>query len=310
MKDISAGRRIKRTGFRMDSRYQLYLMLIVPLLLILIFSYAPMAFLVMAFQDYNIFGGIFNSPWVGLEIFQGIFNMPSFWEAFRNTFVLNILNLIVGFPAPLILALMLNELRFKRMKRVFQSILYLPHFLSWAIIGAISLQLLLDGTGIINIIIRNLGFPTMPFLSEKWHWLATYLGISVWQNAGWGTIIFLSALTGISPELYEAAEVDGAGRFKKIWSISLPGIKPTIVVLLILQLGRLAMIGFEQPFILGNDMVRDMSSVISVFVYQIGIQTGQYNVATAIGLFQSLIGLVLLLIANAVSRRIGERGIL
>lgn len=293
----------------LGNRRQLYFMVVLPVLTLLIFSYIPMAGLVIAFQDYNIFEGVFGSPWAGFTVFETVFNSSGFWQALWNTLTLNFLNLIVGFPAPIILALLLNEMRVHGLKRIYQSTLYLPHFLSWAIIGAISLQLFSDHTGIINEVIRRMGGQTVPFLSDKWHWLATYLGIGVWQAAGWGTIIYLSALTGINPELYEAAEVDGAGRWRQMWAITLPCISPTMVVLLILQVGKLVSIGFEQPYILGNDLVRDMSSVISTYVYQMGILSGQYNIGTAIGLFQSVVGLTLLLGTNALARRFGEKGL-
>lgn len=294
---------------KLGNRRQLYLMMLLPLVILVVFSYLPMAGLVIAFQDYNIFEGLFGSPWAGFSVFEGIFQSAGFWQALGNTLMLNTLNLIVGFPAPIVLALLLNEMRVHWLKRVFQSTLYLPHFLSWAIIGALSLQLFSDHTGILNDLLRRWGGPGVPFLSEKWHWLFTYLGIGVWQAAGLGTIIYLSALTGINPELYEAAEVDGAGRWRQVWAITLPSITPTMIVLLILQVGKLVSIGFEQPYILGNDLVRDFSSVISTYVYQMGIVSGQYNVGTAVGLFQSIVGLALLLATNALARRFGDKGL-
>ena len=284
-------------------------MVVLPVLILVVFSYFPMAGLVIAFQDYNIFEGLFGSPWAGFSVFEGIFQSTGFWQALSNTLMLNFLNLLVGFTAPIVLALLLNEMRVHFLKRLFQSTLYLPHFLSWAIIGALSLQLFSDHTGIVNDLIRSLGGQPIPFLSEKWHWLFTYLGIGIWQSAGWGTILYLSALAAINPELYEAAEVDGAGRWRQMFAITIPCISPTMVVLLILQVGRLVSIGFEQPYILGNDLVRDFSSVISTYVYQMGIVSGQYNVGTAIGLFQSVVGLTLLLGTNAVARRFGEKGL-
>jgi putative aldouronate transport system permease protein len=268
-----------------------------------------MAGLILAFQDYNIFKGIFGSTWAGFAVFKEIFRMPGFWVALRNTFMLNGLNLLVGFPAPIILALMLNEVRGKRTKRTFQSTLYLPHFLSWAIIGSLAVELLADNTGLVNVFLKSHGVKIIPFLSEKWHWLFTYQGIWIWQNAGWGTIIYLSSLTGINPELYEAAEVDGAGRWRKIWSITLPGISSTMVVLLIIQVGRIVNIGFEQPYILGNALVQDFAEVISTFVYRVGILSARFNVGAAAGLFQSVIGLFFLLTANAVSVKLTDTGI-
>jgi putative aldouronate transport system permease protein len=294
---------------RLRQLSQLYLLIAVPLLVLLVFSYLPMAGLVIAFQDYNIFKGLFGSKLAGFTVFREIFNMKAFWAALRNTFMLNGLNLAVGFPAPIILALMLNEVRVRGFKRGFQSTLYLPHFLSWAIIGSLAVELLGDNTGLVNVFLKSRGVPIIPFLSEKWRWLFTYQGIWVWQNAGWGTIIYLASLTAISPELYEAAEVDGAGRWRKIWSITLPGISSTMVVLLIIQVGRIVNIGFEQPYIIGNDLVRDFSEVISTFVYRVGILSGRYSVGAAAGLFQSVVGLFFLLTANAVARRLTDTGI-
>jgi len=287
----------------------LYLLLAVPCLLILVFSYLPMFGIVIAFQEYNIFKGFLGSPFVGLDVFMEIFRMKNFWQALRNTLVLNGLNLVIGFPAPIILALLLNELQSRGLKRVYQNILYLPHFLSWVIIGYMALRLFSDNTGLVNVAFKRAGLQIVPFLSDKLSWILTYQGISVWYSAGWGTIIYLSALTGINPELYEAAEVDGAGRWAKIRHITIPGISSTMIILLILQVGKVVNIGFEQPYILSNRLIQDVSDVISTFVYRIGIQSGRYNVGTAVGLFQSAVGLVFLLGTNAVARRFGETGI-
>lgn len=294
---------------RLRQTRQLYLLLLVPLLVLFVFSYLPMVGLVIAFQDYNIFKGFFASKWSGFAVFKEIFRMPSFWVALRNTFMLNGLNLLVGFPAPIILALMLNELRNKGLKRTFQSTLYLPHFLSWAIIGSLAVELLADNTGLVNVFIKSHGGKIVPFLSEKWHWLAAYQGIWIWQNAGWATIIYLSSLTAINPELYEAAEVDGAGRWRKTLSITLPGISSTMVVLLIIQVGKIVNIGFEQPYIVGNALVQDFAEVISTFVYRVGLLSARYNVGAAAGLFQSVVGLVFLVTANAVAKKLTDTGI-
>jgi putative aldouronate transport system permease protein len=288
---------------------QLYALLVIPMFVLLVFAYVPMLGVLISFQDFNIFRGFFHSKWVGFDVFNEIFRMKAFWVAFRNTISLNALNLALGFPAPIILALLLNEVRSVPFKKLLQSTLYLPHFLSWAIIGSLSLQLFGDHTGLVNILIDPAGNKFIPFLSEKWHWLFTYQGIWIWQSAGWGTILYLSAMTAINPELYEAAEVDGAGRWRKMWSITLPGIAPTMIVLLVLQIGRAVNIGFEQPYMLGNDLVKDFSEVISTYVYQVGIVAARFNVGTAVGLFQSVVGLVLLIGANAISKRSSGEGI-
>jgi putative aldouronate transport system permease protein len=288
---------------------QLYFLLSVPVLFLLVFNYLPMIGVILAFQDYNIFKGFFGSKWVGFSIFGEVFRMKGFWTALRNTFMLNGLNLVVGFPAPIILALLLNEMRAPGLKKVYQSTLYLPHFLSWAIIGTLGIELLADNTGLVNVLIKRGGGQLIPFLSERWHWLLTYQGIGVWQNAGWATILYLAAITGINPELYEAAEVDGGGRWRKMWNITLPGMSSTMIILLILQVGRIVNIGFEQPYILGNDLVRDFSDVISTYVYRVGLLAGRYNVGAAVGLFQSVGGLLFLLGANALARKYSDTGV-
>ncbi|WP_240416001.1 ABC transporter permease [Paenibacillus periandrae] len=286
----------------------LYFLLLLPMAYIIIFKYAPIYGVLMAFQDYNIFEGISGSEWVGLDVFKFIFEQNSFYRALKNTLVLNFLDLIVGFPAPIILAILLNELRHVRFKKATQTILYLPHFLSWIIIGGMA-YLIFSSGGMANSFLSSLGFANIEFLSEKTNWLIMYLAIGIWQSAGWGTILYLAAITGINKELYEAADMDGCNRLRKIWHITLPGIKPTIIILLILQIGRMLSIGFDRPFVLGNSLVSEYSDVISTFVYRIGIGSGDFSQATAVGLFQSVVGLVFLVTANFIAKKIGEQGI-
>jgi putative aldouronate transport system permease protein len=263
----------------------------------------------IAFKEYNMFAGVAKSPWIGFANFKEIFGMKDFSLALRNTLLLNIMDLLFGFPAPILLAILLNELRALRFKKLAQTLLYLPHFLSWVIIGGMVLQIFAPATGIVNALIIRMGGRSIPFLIDKWYWLFTYTAIGIWQSAGWGTIIYLAAITGINEELYEAAEVDGAGRLRKVWHITLPGIRPTIVILLILNVGRMINIGFERPYTIGNVLVRDFSEVLSTFVYRIGIQSMRFSIATAAGVFQSVVGLVLLLITNSVAKRLGEQGV-
>jgi len=279
-----------------------------PMTFFLVFKYIPMAGVVVAFKDYNIFAGIWASEWVGFDVFREIFSLPQFYRAVRNTLMLNVLNLLM-FPVPIILAIMLNELRIRWFKRVSQTLLYLPHFISWVIVGGLAIQLLSTNTGGLNEIIKSLGGQPIPFLEKPAYWIATYVGAGVWHHAGWGTILYLAALTGINHELYEAAEVDGASRLRKIWHITIPGIKPTIIVLFILQIGHMADIGFEQPYALQNGYVMDVAEVISTYVYTVGIESARFAVATAVGLFQSVIGLILLLSAELISRKINDQGI-
>ncbi|NIK67045.1 carbohydrate ABC transporter membrane protein 1 (CUT1 family) [Paenibacillus sp. BK033] len=290
--------------------WQLYALLILPVSYFIIFKYGPMYGILIAFKDFNFFQGINGSEWIGLDGFREVFAMPDFYKVLRNTLMLNFLDLIVSFPAPLFLAIMLYELKIGWFKKLSQTILYIPHFISWVIIGGIVLQVFGTQSGMINNIITSLGFDAIPFLTDKKDWLITYLAVGVWQSAGWGTIIYLAALTGINRELFEAADVDGAGRLRKIWNITLPSLKPTIVTLLIINLGHMIAIGFERPYIIGNTAVRDYADVLSTFVYRIGIESGQYTIATVVGLFQALVGLVFVLGANYASKKLADQSIL
>ncbi|MGN8768280.1 ABC transporter permease [Paenibacillus barengoltzii] len=289
-------------------QWPLYLLMLLPMTFFIVFKYIPMAGVVVAFKDYNIFQGIWASEWVGWDVFREIFAMPQFYKALRNTLMLNVFSLLT-FPVPIILAIMLNELRVHWYKRVSQTLLYLPHFISWVIVGGMVLQLLATNTGSVNEFIKSLSGRPIPFLEDTVLWILTYTGAGVWHYAGWGTILYLAALTSINKELYEAAEVDGASRLRRIWHITLPGIKPTIVVLFIIQIGHMADIGFEQPYALQNGYVMDVAQVISTYVYTVGIQSAQFALATAVGLFQSVIGLILLLTAELISRKINQQGI-
>jgi putative aldouronate transport system permease protein len=292
--------------------WMLYLMLLFPIAFFIIFRYIPMTNIVIAFKDYNMFKGVWSegSPWVGFQWFSQAFNRKDFWLAMRNTLTLNFLDLIVGFPAPIILALVLNELIFNKFKKVTQTIIYLPHFLSWIIVSSIATRLLAPTNGVINIFItENFGVKPIDFLMNSGNWVMTYIVFGVWKEMGWGTIIYLAAITGINPELYEAAEVDGAGRWRKLWHITLPGIRPTIVVLLIMNIGRILGIEFDRPYTMANRIVRDVSDVLSTLVYRVGILSNQFSLTAAIGLFQSVICVIFLVTANSLAKRFGERGI-
>ncbi|MBB6669944.1 ABC transporter permease [Cohnella nanjingensis] len=290
--------------------WQLYALLVFPLLYFIIFKYGPMYGIVIAFKDFNFFQGINGSKWIGLDAFREVFAMGDFYKTLRNTIMLNFLDLLVSFPAPLIVAIMLYELKSAWFKKLSQTILYIPHFISWVIIGGIVYQVFGTQSGMINNIITSLGFEAVPFLTNKADWLVTYLIVGVWQSAGWGTIIYLAALTGINRELFEAADVDGAGRVRKIWSITLPSLKPTIVTLLIISLGNMIAIGFERPYVIGNTAVREYSDVLSTFVYRVGIESGQYTLATVVGLFQAVVGLLFVLGANYASKKLADQSIL
>jgi putative aldouronate transport system permease protein len=291
--------------------YILYVMLLLPLAYFVVFKYIPMTNIVIAFKDYNMFKTVWESPWAEdlLKYFKMAFSSLDFVRALRNTILLNFLDLVFGFPFPILLALMLNEIAFKRFKRVTQTILYMPHFLSWIIISGMAMQIFAPENGMINILLSRMGQQTIPFLSDSTLWVITYVGLGVWQSAGYNTIVYLAAITGINPELYEASEIDGAGRLRKILHVTLPGIRPTIVVMLILNLGRILNISFDRPYALGNFLVRDWSDVISTYVYRVGIQSQQFSLATAVGLFQSVVCVIFLVSANVISERMGERGI-
>jgi putative aldouronate transport system permease protein len=265
--------------------------------------------LVVAFKDYNIFKGVFASDWVGLEHFRTMLEIPDFYRIVRNTLLLNVLGLIVGFPAPIILALLLNEVRAKYFKRITQSLLYLPHFMSWVIMGGIILNLLSPKYGIVNATLRFMGMEEIYFMIEEVWWVITYTLSSVWAGAGWGTIIYLAAMTTIDPSLYEAANIDGAGRWKRMVHITLPGIMPTVVVLLILNVGHMVSIGVEHPFALQNPVVMNIADVISTYVYSAGIKQGMFGLTTAIGMSQAVINLILVLGANYFAKRLGNEGL-
>mgnify|MGYP004716182083 FL=1 len=299
-------------GVYMKRYWQLYALLALPLLYLLVFKYAPMVYIQIAFKKYSIVQSVWKMPLAGnhgFEYFIKAFKNKDFLLALRNTLTLNLLDLVIGFPAPIIFALILNELCFKRFKKVVQTIAYMPHFLSWVIVYSLALQLFAPGEGLVNMMIEGLGGKSIPFLNDPTHWIATYIGVGVWQSFGWNSIVYLAAIAGINPELYEAAAVDGAGRFRKMWHITLPGIKPTIVVLLIMSLGNILGSGFDRPFAFQNNLVMKAADVISTYVYRTGIKGLQFSLTTAVGLFQSVVGVFFLLMANWLSRRLGERGI-
>lgn len=301
-----------KIGSYMKRYWTLYLLLVLPVTYFMVFRYIPMVYIQIAFKKFSIVKNVWEMEWAennGFEYFIKAFSNRDFLYALRNTIVLNFLDLLVGFPAPIILALLLNELVFKRFKRVAQTILYMPHFLSWIIISGLALQLFAPTDGLVNMVLNRMGFDSVSFLNVPGNWIWTYVFLGVWQSMGWNTIIYLAAITGINPELYEAASVDGANRFRKMWNITLPGLRPTIVVLLIMSLGRILGSEFDRPYALGNSLVNSVSNVISTFVYTNGIRSLQFSLTTAVGLFQSIICVIFLLMANAIAKKFGERGV-
>ena len=293
-------------GFR---RYKyLYLMLAFPFAVYLVFRYAPLSGLQVAFKDYNIFKGMWQSPWAGFKYFNEVFSNTKFWLSLKNTVLLNLWDLIFGFPVPIILAIMLYEMRSLVWKRISQTILYLPHFLSWIIIGGLVTQMF-SSSGMVNSLLKRLGGTPVNFLMDEHNWVVMYVAVGIWQSAGWGTIIYLAAISGVNTELYEAAEVDGCGRMKRIWHVTITCIMPTIIIMLILQLGRMVGIGFERPYVMANDMVRNVSEVTATYVYTMGIKNARYSFSTAVDIFGSVVNMMFLVAANSITRRLGEGGL-
>lgn len=305
---------VKKTNIKayIKRYWQLYALLFLPMLYLVIFKYVPMNYIQIAFKKYKINKSVWEMPWAdnhGFKYFIDAFSNPDFIDALRNTVLLNLLDLAIGFSIPIMFALILNELKLPRFKRVVQTIAYMPHFLSWVIICGLALQMFAPTNGLVNMLINKMGGESVPFLNEPVHWIFTYIFLGVWQSFGWNSIVYLAAIAGINPELYEAAAVDGAGRWRKMWHITLPGIKSTIVILLIMNLGNILGSSFDRPFALQNNLVMDVAEVLSTFVYKNGILGLKFSLTTAIGFFQSIICVFFLLLANWISRKLGERGI-
>lgn len=287
----------------------LYLLALPGILYFLIFRYIPMWGILISFQEYSPFQGMLHSPWVGFDHFQRFFANPDFFLLFRNTLAINLLSLTFFFPLPILLSIMLNEVRFAAYKKIIQSIVYLPHFLSWVIIVGISFLLFSTGEGVINQMIVWMGYDKIDFLTNKNYFWAMLTLQSMWKDAGWGTILFLAAMSSIDPQLYEAAKIDGANRFRQIWHITLPGIRSVIIILLILRIGHMMDVGFEQVFLMMNGAVSEVADVFDTYVYRLGVKQGQFSYSTAVGLFKSVIGLLLVIGANKLANKFGEEGI-
>jgi len=296
----------------MQRHWGLYAMLILPIGFFVIFSYLPMINLLIAFMTNNIFIPITTAPWerwVGLANFRWALDNIQFRQAVSNTLMFSFLDLVIGFPMPIILALLLNELKFKVFKRVTQTISYMPFFLSWILVGGLMLRLFQTQTGAVNNIFMNIGFGPVPFLTSSNHWIFTNVFTAIWRGLGWNTIIYLAAITAVNPELYEAAEMDGATRLKKMWHVTLPGIRPVIVTLLILTLGGIMGADMARFLATENHLVRDASTVLPIFVFRWGLEGAQYHRAAAVGLIASVINLIILFSANFTSRKITGNGL-
>ena len=289
--------------------WTLYLMILPVIAYFIIFHYWPMYGVQIAFKNYNVAKGITGSPWAGFRHFERFFKSYHFWPLIRNTVTLSLYTLIASFPAPIILALLLNEVTNSKFKRTVQTVTYAPHFLSTVVLVGMLTTFLSPQSGIINHIIEALGGERVYFMGEPAWFKHLYVWSGVWQHTGWNAIIYLAALTSISPELHEAAIIDGASKLQRIWHINIPGILPTAIILLILNLGQIMNVGFEKVFLLQNDLNIKASDVISTYVYRTGLLGAQYSFSAAVGLFNSVINFALIIIVNSISRRITEVGL-
>lgn len=286
------------------SRY-LYLILLIPMIYYILFHYMPMYGVLIAFKDYNIAKGVWGSPWVGFKHFQKFLVDPYFWKLVRNTLLLNLYGLIWGFPIPIILAIMLNEVSNVTYKRVIQTVSYLPHFISTVVVcGMVVNFLSLDG--VINQILVLLGFEKVQFLMYPQYFRTIYTASGIWQSCGWTSIIYLAALTAVDQEVLDAAMIDGANRWQRICHVTIPTITPTISIMLIMQLGKLMTLGYEKILLLYNGSTYETADIISTYVYRRGILSNDFSYATAVGLFQSVVGVILLVLANKVSKQLSE----
>ncbi|WP_137152257.1 sugar ABC transporter permease [Devosia sp. FKR38] len=286
--------------------WQLYLLLAPMLIWFAVFAYRPLAGLQIAFKDYSIFRGLEGSPWVGFDNFRELFANDLFIRSFWNTIILSGLGLFVAFPVPIILALMFNEIQNAAAKRWAQTIVYLPHFISAVIVAGIVITFLSPSTGVVNLVIRALGFEPIYFLTQPEWFRTIFIGSNIWKEAGFESIVYLAAIAGVSPTLYESARVDGASRWQMIWRITLPCILPTILIMLIIRIGNLVEVGFEYIILLYQPSTYATADVVSTFIYRTGLQGTQYDIATAAGLFNAVIAFVLVYTANRISRRLSS----
>ncbi|MGO4548908.1 ABC transporter permease [Paenibacillus sp. 2TAB23] len=301
----TGGRRWKLIRGNLD----MYLLLIPGLVFLLLFKYTPMYGIIIAFQDFNIFGGISGSEWVGTAQFERLWHSDEFLQVLINTLLISLYKITILFPIPIVIALMLNEVRRMFFKRTIQTIIYLPHFLSWVIISGLFLNILSPSGGIVNEIIRSFGGEPISFFTDNGLFRSLVVFTAGWKEIGWNAIVFIAAIAGIEQEQYEAAAIDGAGRIRQMWSISLPGMLPTIVLMFILRIGSLLEAGTEQILTMYNPLVYESGDVIGTFVYRMGLGQQDYSFSTAVGLFNSAVGFLLIVIGNMLSRKFLNRSI-
>jgi len=286
----------------------LYILLLPTVLGYLIFNYAPMCGLVIAFQKFSLIKGVFGSQFVGLDNFVKFLTAPNFWQVFQNTLSINLMSLVFGFPAPIIFALLLNEVRNTSFKKAVQTITYMPHFISTVVICSMILTFV-SSDGLINTLRGIFGGKEISFMSHPQYFQPIYIISGIWQGLGWSSIIYIAALSGVDQQLYEAAKIDGAGRWKQLWNVTLPGIMPTIMILLIMNIGHLMSMGYEKVLLLYNSAIYSKADVISTFVYRRGLLNAEYSFSAAVGLFNSVINFTLLMIANFISKKTTENAL-
>lgn len=309
-REVTLGMGKKSRLFSLIVKQRWLLLMFLPgLLYFIIFKYWPMSGVLIAFQNFKPNLGISGSEWVGLKHFIRFFHEPQFWMLFRNTLIMAFYNLAFFFPIPILLAIMLNELRNEYLKKSIQSMIYVPHFMSWVVIVGVAYVFFTTEGGIVNTWISNMGMEKIHFLDSAEWFRFMIVSEAIWKEAGWGTIIFLAALAGVDPQLYEAARVDGASRLRQIWHITLPALSSTIVILLILRMGHFLDAGFEQIFLMLNALNREVGDVFDTYVYDTGIPQGQFSYSTAVGLFKSVIGLLLVMGSNYLAKRFGQEGV-
>ncbi len=298
----------RRNRMRLLKQYWPAYLLVLPVVIwYLTFCYAPMGGIAIAFQDYKILKGIFRSKFIGLENFREMFRTPTFPRAIRNTLIISILNLSIGFPVPIVFAILLNEMTQLRYKKTVQTISYLPHFISWSVTGGLVYMLLSPSTGAIAGVVRAMGGQPVNYIGISKYFRSIVVVSAIWKNMGWSAIIYMSAITGVDEQLYEAAIIDGAGRFQRIWHVTLPGIRPVIAIQLILAVGNILNVNFSQIFILINDLTLDVGETIDYYVYRVGLGAAfDFGLATASGLIKSVIGFLLIVIVNAISRKLTD----
>ncbi|QIE43333.1 ABC transporter permease [Meridianimarinicoccus aquatilis] len=297
------GSTLVRIGDHLKREWQLYAMLLPTILWLIIFLYKPMYGLQIAFKDYSIFRGVADSPWIGLEHFNTLFNNDQFLRAVKNTVIISFYSLLFGFPMPILLALMFNEVLNQTFKKSAQTIVYLPHFISSVIIAGIVITAFSPSAGIVNTVLGWLGIDSIYFLTKPEWFRPIFVGTGIWQEAGFQSIVYLAAIAGVSPTLYESAVVDGASRWQMMWKITVPSIMPTIIIMLIIRIGNILEVSFEMIILLYQPATYETADVVNTFIYRQGLQGGQYDFAAAAGLFNAVVAFVLVMTANTISKR-------